>query len=240
MQAGEVEAGELGDAALVARVAVRVENRQIDPAEVAAKARSIDDAADTRGFEVELGRLRRRLPVVRLQVARRCVDTALGDVLVDACRRLGAVGVDGIESFRQPPGESDPGTARVFQSAVQPDAVERQAAQIDGASPVAAGEVLVGLETHGPAFRMLVHGDLKQAGIDGPVDDVAAPVAARDAARTADTEMHFPARDEQILDHLAARLAAADHQDRPVRQLSGIAIVMAVNSQDVVGDPVVP
>ncbi len=52
--------------------------------------------------------------------------------------------------------------------------------------------------------------------------------------------MHFPARDEQILDHLAARLAAADHQDRPVRQLSGIAIVMAVNSQDVVGDPVVP
>ena len=75
----------------------------------------------------------------------------------------------------------------------------------------------------------LVH----EAGLDQPLDGLAAPVPEGHATDGAGRQDHPPAAGQQVLGDLAARLGAADDQHRPVGELAGAAVVGGVE----LGDP---
>jgi hypothetical protein len=77
--------------------------------------------------------------------------------------------------------------------AVQADPLQRQAAEIDGAAPVAAREMGMGHEADGAALGMPVDGHLEIAGVALPLEGVAAAVATGNARRPADAEVDLAA-----------------------------------------------
>src|SRR5438128_3307982 len=85
--AEEVEAGHLGHAADMARDTLRVEDRQVDPAEVEPVAARPDHGRYAFGREIELGDLR-RMEAEKLAVVRRGVDPGSLDVGVSATTPL--------------------------------------------------------------------------------------------------------------------------------------------------------
>ena len=81
-QPQEIEPGDLGDAAILARDAVLVEYREIQPAEIEPVAGCPDDGRDTRRRQVEIERFR-GLEVVSRTVVRRRIDAFPLDEQVD-------------------------------------------------------------------------------------------------------------------------------------------------------------
>jgi hypothetical protein len=72
-------------------------------------------------------------------------------------------------------------TAQAFHTAVQVDAFERQATQVDLAPAVAPCEVVIGLFADSLLLRVLIDRDIVIARRSQPFDDVRPPVQTRGA-----------------------------------------------------------
>ena len=95
-------------------------------------------------------------------------------------------------------------------------------------------------EADGAAGRVLIDGRLVVTGSVFPLEDVAAPVTTGKAPCLAHAEMHLALCAEQVFHHLATRLPASHHQDRAIRQLGGISIIVGMELHDVLGQLAAP
>ena len=102
----------------------------------------------------------------------------------------------------------------------QDHAVGGEVAEIDGAAAIGAGNDRA--QARRPA---LLRRDLIEAHLGEPPDQVAAAVAARQAAVPSDREIDAAAGLQQFLGNLRARRAGAGDQHRARRKLSGILVV---------------
>ncbi len=239
-QAQEVEAGAGGDAALVFRVAAVVEGgRHLDPAEIRRVADTPDHRGDAGGVQVQAGGVVRcRLPHRAVGRFRRRVDVVPRDMLVDAGLDAGVGGVGVVEVFPEVVAEQNPAAFQVFQAPVQAHAFQGEAAQVDVAAAVAAGDVVVGLCFDLILAEVLAHRNAVVAHVVQPGDHVTAPVEARDPRRGAHRQVHLAAGQVQVLGDLAAGLAGAHHQHRSLGQGVRITIGGGVQLGQVVGQGV--
>ena len=136
------------DATHVPGVAAAVEYRHLQPAEVGPEADAPDHAADARCLRVEFGAFGRGCPGRCVEAGRRRVDAVRGDVLVDAGVDAVVGGVGIVEVPAQVGCEAQAPVAVVLQHAIQFHALGGEAAQVDVASSVASGHVVVGVVAH--------------------------------------------------------------------------------------------
>ena len=87
---------------------------------------------------------------------------------------------------------------------------------------------------------MVINQQVEIAGYNVPFEDITAPVPARDSARITDAKVHLETSAMQVLCHLAARLAAADHQHRAVWELPRVAVVPSMKLCNLGGQLAIP
>src|SRR5258708_6955864 len=175
------------------RLDAAVEDRQIHPAIVSAKADAPHDRRNPGGAIVEFRSLpwwRPHCAVASLHGRR---DILPGDKIVDA----------GLDAFRHLVGLIEAlgkiiiayeNVARnIEQPAIKLHAVERMPAQIDVAPAVAAGDIVVGLVAHAFAHRVLMHRKVIRAHEGPPLDHLLAAITAPHPRRIADAQAHLAA-----------------------------------------------
>ncbi len=219
----------------MAGLAATVEYGQVDPAVVGAEADAPDDRSDPGRTVVERGALRRRHPdraIARLLLRG---DPLLGDEAVDA--RLDAfrdlIGL--VQAQRQIVIEYERVALHVEQPPVELHAFERALAQVDIASAVTAGDIVVGLVAHALAQGVLVHRQVVIAHQVQPLDHVLAAITPGHARSIANAEMDLAAGEMQVLGDLAAGLSAADNQHRAFGQRLRVAVFGRMGLHDVSG-----
>ena len=109
---------------------------------------------------------------------------------------------------------------RRLDASQQDHAVGGEVAEIDGAAAIGAGNDRA--QARGPT---LLRRDLIELHLGEPPDQVAAAVAARQAAVPSDREVDAAAGLQQFLGNLRAGRAGAGDQHRARRKLSGILVV---------------
>jgi len=220
--AEHVKAGNGGDAAALAELAVGVEDGDAQPRVDPAVAGRPDDGADACLSQVQFvdhrcgpdGR-------DRLGVEDLAAQPVGVDVGVDPVEQGGHLPVRGGDGRRHVGREPDPAAVDRRDPPDQPDAVGLQRRQVERPVVRPADQLQRRLRPGRARIRHLVDRPVEQAGRREPPEDVHAAVAAGQPAVAADGERHVPAGGPQLVGDLHAGCRGADDEDAPGRQASG-------------------
>src|SRR5947209_12137259 len=210
-------------------VATAVEHRNLDPPIVTTETGAPGHRSDPGVTEIQLGGLLLGCPHRRIARLGRSVNVVGVNVAVDGVLDALRHRISVIQVLCQIRREPQCGAGRSGEPAVHPHAVAGEGAQVDVASAVATGDVMVHPEVHCVrvgefADRFAVVTDVLKPG-----HYVAATVEPGDARRATHREVYLTAGQVQILGDLATGLARADHQHLTGRQPVGAAVLRGVN-----------
>jgi hypothetical protein len=148
------------------------------------------------------------------------------DVLVDAPEKLSHALVSGGDRGGQVSGEPHSVTVDREHPAGQPDPVGLQGGQVEppvvGPADHLGGWLVPGEQ----AVGHLVDRGVEEAEAVEPPVDVHAAVVARHAGVAADGDRHVASGRPEFVGELGAGRRGADHQDAPVRQREGVAVLV--------------
>ena len=129
-----------------------VEDRFLDPAEIGAKSDTPNDGRDVAALQVEAVRdIGRRLPNRYIPCFLGCFEVVLGNELVDAVLDVLGDGIGMVQIAGQPSAKLGDPANDVFEAAIQLHAFERELAQIDVASAITPGHIVIGFFPHAGA-----------------------------------------------------------------------------------------